>query len=81
MHRLPPYFSMTKDNTSTIMHLVPRPPFPPPPLNFALPLLLILLGITVVPKKVENNGYTKYLFFGGGGGLGGVGKQGALWSM
>ena len=66
MHRLPPYFSMTKDNTSTIMHLVPRPPFPPP-LNFALPLLLILLGITVVPKKVENNGYTKFFFLGGEG--------------
>ena len=35
------------------------------------PLFPILLGITVVPREIENNGFAK---FGGG-------EQGALWSM
>ena len=38
-----------------------------------------LLGITVVPREIENNGYAK--FFGGEGGWGRGGKQDALWPM
>ena len=38
-----------------------------------------LLGITVVPREIEDNGYVILVFFfaGGGGGLGG-GKQGVV---
>ena len=42
-----------------------------------------LLGITVVPIEIKNNGHAEYIyiFFGGGGGVGGEGNQGALWCM
>ena len=40
-----------------------------------------LLGITVVPREIQDNSYAKFFFFLGGGGVGAGGKQGALWSM
>ena len=45
---------------------------PPPPLkkNFHNHCFQFLLGITVVPREIQDNGYAK---FGG--------KEGALWSM
>ena len=48
---------------------------PPPPSKEKLHnhCFQFLLGIKVIPSKIEDNGYVK---FGGGGG-----KQGALWSM
>ena len=38
------------------------------------------LGITVVPREIEDNGYAIFVLQEGWGG-GGGGKQGALWSM
>ena len=35
-----------------------------------------LLGITVVPREIQDNSYAKFF-----GGVGAGGKQGALWSM
>ena len=32
------------------------------------PLFPILLGITVVAREIENNGFAKFFFLGGGGG-------------
>ena len=81
MHRLPPYFSMTKDNTSTIMHLVPRPPFPPPPPEFCITIAFNSPGYYSRPQKSRKQWLYKVSFFWRRGGLGGVGKQGALWSM
>ena len=38
------------------------------------PLFPILLGITVVPREIENNGFAKFFFFffGGEGGVNNV---------
>ena len=53
------------------MHLVYPPPPPPPPTS---PQILynnsfqFLLGITVVPREIEDSGYSISFFFGVGGG-------------
>ena len=36
-------------------------------------ILLLLLGITVVPREIEDNAYAIFFFWGGGGGSGGEG--------
>ena len=60
--------------TETIMYLLPPPsPLPPPPQKKKIVhshYFQFLLGITVVAREIEDNGYAK--FWGG--------KQGALWS-
>ena len=49
------------------MHLVYPPKF------YITIVSKFLLGITVVPRKIEENGYAVGFFFGGGGGGTGVG--------
>ena len=39
-------------------------------------VLLLLLGITVVPRKIEDNAYAIFFFLGGGGGVRGSGGEG-----
>ena len=51
-------------NTFPIMHLIPPPPTPQILHNLCFSLLL---GITAVPRKIENNVYAN---FAGGGGRG-----------
>ena len=46
------------------MHLV----YPPPPENFHNRCFQFLLGIAVVSREIQDNGYA--IFFGGGGGGG-----------
>ena len=50
------------------------PTTPPPTPNFAYPLFPFLLGITTVPREIENNAYAFFFFFWGGGGGGGGGQ-------
>ena len=55
------------------MHLVTPHPTPPPRKNNHC--FQYLLGIKVVPREIEDNGYLFiYLFIGGGGGGGGRDK-------
>ena len=60
------------------------PCLPPSPEKLYNHCFQSLLGITVVPREIENNGYAT-MFFGGGGGVwrgggcgGEGGKQGAI---
>ena len=58
------------------MHLVYPPKF------YITIVSKFLLGIKVVPRKIEENGYAIVFFWGGGGGAGGgAGKQSASWSQ
>ena len=41
--------------------------YPICPPNFALPLFVIFLGITAIPREIENNAYAFFFFLGGGG--------------
>ena len=50
------------------------PPPPPPPQILHNHCFQFLLGITVVRREIEDNGYA-ILFFGGGTGVGGRGKE------
>ena len=52
----------------------PQPPPPPPPQILHNHCFQFLLGITVVRREIEDNGYA-ILFFGGGTGGGGGGKN------
>ena len=44
------------------------PTTPPPTPNFAYPLFPFLLGITTVPREIENNAYAFFSLEGRGGG-------------
>ena len=58
------------------MHLVYPPKF------YITIVSKFLLGIKVVPREIEENGYALVFFVGGGGGgeRGWAGKQSASWS-
>ena len=50
---------------------------PPPPPNILQNLCFsFILGITAVPREIENNAYTSFIFFWRGGGVGGGGDEG-----
>ena len=57
------------------MHIVSPPPSPPKKLHKHC--LQFLLDTTVIPREIEDNGYTIFFFWGGGGG---GGKEDAVWS-
>ena len=48
--------------TLTIMHLIyPPPPLPPPPQKkLHDPCFQFLLGITFIPREIQDNSYAKY---------------------
>ena len=59
------------------MHLIPPPPF-----QILRNLWFsFLLGITAVPREIEDGAHANSLFFGGGGGGGGGSKKGTLWEI
>ena len=57
------------------MHIVSPPPSPPPQKKLHKHCFQFLLVITVIPREIEDNGYTIF-FLGGGVG----GKEDAVWS-
>ena len=75
MHRLPPYFSVTKDNTSFLIylyfHIDPKALCPPPPLpEFCITIVFNSPGYYSRPQKSRKQWLYKVFFswWGRGGG-------------